>query len=155
MAKRANGEGSVFKRSDGTWSAALSYRDADGRTRRHTVYGRTQAEVRAKLRVAHERRDAGAPVKDATTTFGAWLEDWITRRCRPATASRRLSTCTRGSREPTSSLPSVRGPSTGSAPPTSRRSSSPNGGPVCPIRPSGPCTRCSAPRSTSPSAMGC
>src|SRR4051794_37468468 len=79
MAKRANGEGSVFKRSDGTWSAALSYRDADGRTRRHTVYGRTQAEVRAKLRVAHQRRDAGAPVKDATTTFGAWLEDWITK----------------------------------------------------------------------------
>lgn len=77
MAKRANGEGSVFKRSDGTWSAALSYQDEHGRFRRHTVYGRTQNEVRAKLRTAQERRDAGAPVKDATTTLAAWLEEWI------------------------------------------------------------------------------
>jgi len=77
MAKRANGEGTVFRRGDGTWSAALTYQDADGRTRRHTVYGRTQTEVRTKLRAAQERRDAGAPIKDATTTLGAWLEEWI------------------------------------------------------------------------------
>jgi integrase len=27
VARRANGEGSIFRRKDGTWSAELSYRD--------------------------------------------------------------------------------------------------------------------------------
>lgn len=71
MAKRANGEGSIFRRKDGTWSAEASYRDDDGRNKRRTVYGRTQAEVRAKLDEIRERLDAGAPVKDATMTLAA------------------------------------------------------------------------------------
>ncbi len=45
MAKRANGEGSIFRRKDGTWSAEATYRDDNGRTKRRTVYARTQAEV--------------------------------------------------------------------------------------------------------------
>ncbi|MCW2531406.1 MAG: integrase family protein [Blastococcus sp.] len=76
MAKRANGEGSIFKRADGTWSGELSYRDDDGRSRRRTVYGRTQIEVRAKLDDLRERLAAGAPLKDATMTLAAWLDDW-------------------------------------------------------------------------------
>jgi integrase len=75
--RRANGEGSVFRRKDGTWSAELSYRDEYGALKRRTVYGRTQAEVRAKFRDARERIESGAPVKDASMTVGAWLEDWI------------------------------------------------------------------------------
>jgi integrase len=76
MAKRANGEGSIFRRKDGTWSAEASYRDDDGRHKRRTVYGRTQAEVRAKLDEMRERVDTGAPIKDATMTLAAWLDDW-------------------------------------------------------------------------------
>lgn len=79
MAKRANGEGSIFKRKDGTWSAELSYRDDYGSLRRRTVYGRTQAEVRVKFRDARERIESGAPVKDASMIVAAWLEDWITK----------------------------------------------------------------------------
>jgi integrase len=79
MAKRANGEGSIFRRKDGTWSAELSYRDDYGTLKRRTVYGRTQAEVRAKFRDARERIESGAPVKDASVTVAAWLEDWITK----------------------------------------------------------------------------
>src|SRR4051794_38706388 len=77
MAKRANGEGSIFRRKDGTWSAELSYRDDYGTLRRRTVYGRTQAEVRAKLRDARARIVSGAPVKDASMTVAAWLDEWI------------------------------------------------------------------------------
>ena len=66
MAKRANGEGSVFRRSDGRWSGELSYRDEHGAMRRRTVYGRTQTEVRSKMRVLRERLDAGAPVSGCT-----------------------------------------------------------------------------------------
>ncbi len=76
MSKRGNGEGSIFRRADGKWSAALSYKDVHGQSKRRTLYGRTQAEVRAKLREARERVEAGAPVKDASVTLTAWLEDW-------------------------------------------------------------------------------
>jgi integrase len=77
VARRANGEGSIFRRKDGTWSAELSYRDDYGTLKRRTVYGKTQAEVRAKFRDARERIESGAPVKDASMTVAAWLEDWI------------------------------------------------------------------------------
>ncbi len=36
-------------------------------------------EVRAKLREVRERIESGAPVKDASMTVAAWLEDWITK----------------------------------------------------------------------------
>jgi integrase len=77
VARRANGEGSIFRRKDGTWSAELSYRDQYGALKRRTVYGRTQADVRAKFREARERIECGAPVKDASMTVAAWLEEWI------------------------------------------------------------------------------
>jgi len=76
MTKRANGEGSIFKRADGRWSGEISYRDDYGRSKRRTVYGGTQSEVRRKLREARERLEAGAPLKDATMTLSAWLDDW-------------------------------------------------------------------------------
>jgi hypothetical protein len=79
VARRANGEGSIFKRKDGTWSAELSYRDNHGTLKRRTVYGKTQAEVRGKFRDARERIESGAPIKDASMTVAAWLEDWITK----------------------------------------------------------------------------
>jgi len=76
MTKRANGEGSIFRRADGSWAGALSYVDDTGERRRRTVYGRTQGAVREKLREARQRVDDGQPVKDAATTLAAWLTDW-------------------------------------------------------------------------------
>ena len=46
--KRANGEGSIYKRKDGRWCA--SYYDESENSKRHTIYGKTQAEVRRKLK---------------------------------------------------------------------------------------------------------
>src|SRR4051794_33518715 len=79
MAKRGNGEGSIFKRANGRWYSALTYRDDFGEVQRREVSGRTQAEVRAKLRELRERVETGAPVKDASITVAAWLEDWTTK----------------------------------------------------------------------------
>jgi integrase len=76
MTRRANGEGSIFRRGDGRWTAQLSYEDETGRPKRRTVYGRTQAEVRAKLREARQRIEGGEPVKDAAVTLASWLDDW-------------------------------------------------------------------------------
>jgi hypothetical protein len=47
--------------------------------KRREVSGRTQAEVRVKLREIRDGVEAGGPVKDAATTVGAWLDDWTTR----------------------------------------------------------------------------
>jgi integrase len=80
MAKNANGEGSIWKRMrDGKlvrYEGALTYIGDDGRTKRHTVYGRTRQDVRDKLRRARERLNAGAPVRDATRTVADWLAQW-------------------------------------------------------------------------------
>ncbi len=77
MAKRANGEGTIFRRNDGTRSAELSYRDDHGALKRRTVYGATQAEVRVKLRDERARIESRAPIKDSSITVAAWLEKWI------------------------------------------------------------------------------
>ena len=54
MSKNANGEGSMYKwMKDGKVirdEGAVTYTGADGKTKRHTVYGRTRQDVRDKLR---------------------------------------------------------------------------------------------------------
>lgn len=79
MAKRANSEGSIYRRaSDGRYTAALTWTDPDtGLTRRAAYYGKTRAEVRAKLDAAADRRHQDLPVKDATTTVAAWAQEWM------------------------------------------------------------------------------
>ena len=80
MSKNANGEGSIYKRvRDGRvlrYEGAITYTGDDGKTKRHTVYGRTRADVRDKLKKARERLETGAPVRDATRTIGDWLAHW-------------------------------------------------------------------------------
>src|SRR3954453_199709 len=79
MPRRGNGEGSIFKRANGRWYSALAYRDDFGEVKRREVSGRTQAGVGAQLRGPGERVEAGVPVKDASITMAAWLEDWTTK----------------------------------------------------------------------------
>ena len=51
MRKRANGEGSIRKRSNGTWEARVTVgvNPETGKLISKSVYGRTQKEVREKL----------------------------------------------------------------------------------------------------------
>lgn len=75
--KRANGEGTVSKRSDGRYESRLTYVDPHtGQRKRQTFYGKTSAEVRGKLKDAKQRLEAGAPVKDASRTVAEWAEQW-------------------------------------------------------------------------------
>lgn len=90
MSKRANGEGSIYKRKDGRWVAAVTYVDDTGTTRRTSVYARTQAECRAKQREVERRLALGQPVKDSTQTVGGFVEDWIAKSL--AASDRRQST---------------------------------------------------------------
>ncbi|WP_249025795.1 tyrosine-type recombinase/integrase [Mycobacterium europaeum] len=77
VGKRANGEGNVYQRANGTWEARMSYVDpGTGARRRVSFYAKTAKAARAEMKKARERVDAGAPVKDASTTVGDWLGHW-------------------------------------------------------------------------------
>jgi len=77
MGKRANGEGNVYQRANGTWEARIAYVDAaTGQRKRRSFYGPTAASVRAKLREARQRIDHGAPVADARQSVASWLAHW-------------------------------------------------------------------------------
>jgi integrase len=74
---RANGEGSVYRRADGRYVAALSYADPDtGKRSRVVFYGKTSTEARRKLRDAKARLDQGSAVRDSAMTVAAWSAIW-------------------------------------------------------------------------------
>jgi integrase len=75
--KRANGEGSIYQRSDGRWCSAIVADDpVTGARHRTVLYGKTRTEVRHKLKAATERADVGGPVRDAKASVAAWLAQW-------------------------------------------------------------------------------
>ena len=49
MTRRANGEGSVYKRSDGRWTGAHYVLRPDGGRVRRAVYGKSRKEAADKL----------------------------------------------------------------------------------------------------------
>lgn len=74
MAKRrANGEGSIYQRKDGTWTA--QYTDAAGKKR--YLYGKTQQIVKDKLKEAIRQTDQGLWADANRIKFVDWLKDWL------------------------------------------------------------------------------
>jgi integrase len=57
MGKRGNGEGSIWRRKSGGWSAQYTVYTSEGRKRR-TLYGKTRQEVATKLSKALADRGA-------------------------------------------------------------------------------------------------
>ncbi|BCI88549.1 hypothetical protein NIIDMKKI_37550 [Mycobacterium kansasii] len=94
MARNANGEGCIYKRMrDGRvarYEGVLSYAAPDGAIKRHTVYAKTRAECRDKMRKARERIDGGAPARDAAMRLADWLAHW--RKTTLAASDRKAST---------------------------------------------------------------
>jgi integrase len=77
MAKRANGEGNVRQRPNGTWEGRISYVDAVTDKRRSvSMYGATAAECRRELKKVRARIESGRPARDAPDTVGSWLASW-------------------------------------------------------------------------------
>ena len=79
MAKRrANGEGSIRKRKDGRWEGRYTAgRDpATGKAIYKNVLGKTQAEVKAKLKSAIEKSGSLATATERYTV-GQWLDAWM------------------------------------------------------------------------------
>src|SRR5436190_764834 len=60
--KRRQREGSIYKRKDGRWAAAINLGYQDGKLQRKTFYGVTREEVKGKLVTALNDQQKGLPV---------------------------------------------------------------------------------------------
>lgn len=80
MAKRrANGEGSIRKRKDGRWEGRYTAgRDLEtGKAVYKNVLGKTQAEVKSKLKTAIEENAELDFSKAGQYTVGQWMDVWF------------------------------------------------------------------------------
>jgi integrase len=78
MAKRrANGEGTITKRTDGRYQAAAYVYRPDGTRVRKFVYGKTRAEVAQKLTEMQEKTRQGIPAATSAMPFGDYLAYWL------------------------------------------------------------------------------
>ncbi len=79
MAKRrANGEGSIRKRSDGRWEGryTVGHHPETGKQVFKNVLGKTQAEVKEKLKIAIENAGSVDVIKSEQYNVGQWFDTW-------------------------------------------------------------------------------
>ena len=89
MAKRGNGEGSIYYRnSDGKWVGSVTL----GTGKRKVFYGKTRKEVQEKLKSVLHEQQQGTLITTAPQTVAHFLTDWLEnthrRRIRPRTYER-------------------------------------------------------------------
>lgn len=69
--KRANGEGSIRKRKDGRWEGRYTAGyDKDGKVITKNVLGKTQAEVKEKLKTVIEESQKLDPTRTGQYSYG-------------------------------------------------------------------------------------
>lgn len=84
MSKRGNGEGSVYQRADGRWTAATYVLRPDGGRVRRQVYGKTRAEVSRQLAVLVGKTASGVPLAGETWTVASYADHWLEQVARPS-----------------------------------------------------------------------
>lgn len=94
--RRSNGEGTISKRADGRYTAAIFVDRPDGTRGRKWIYGRTRQEVADKLGELSQKVQSGVPVPTRPPTLSAFLQYWMTEvvqpRLRPTTVAKYRST---------------------------------------------------------------
>ena len=95
--KRVNGEGTIGKRKDGRWEARyIAGRDPEtGKQIRKSILGKTQAEVRAKLKEALAEATEIDAVKSGEYNVAGWMQAWYSLYAQQTCAKRPRAT-TRG-----------------------------------------------------------
>lgn len=83
--KRANGEGNIRKRKDGRWEGRFTagYDPDTGKAIQKNVLGKTQAEVREKLKEAIEKSGRVDMIRADRYTLGQWVTLWYDVYCKP------------------------------------------------------------------------
>lgn len=89
--RRANGEGTVYLRSDGRWVGSPYVPIRSGRRVRRSVYGRTREEAHRKLTVVLRQAQQGIPAAEANWSveryLNYWLDEVVQHERRPATVA--------------------------------------------------------------------
>ena len=83
--KRVNGEGTIGKRKDGRWEARyIAGRDPEtGKKIRKSILGKTQAEVRTKLKEALAEATEIDVVKSGEYNVAGWVQAWYSLYAQP------------------------------------------------------------------------
>src|ERR1700724_3669316 len=85
MRRRGNGEGTLYRRSDGRWGATVTLADGG----RKTFYGRNRRQVQDRLKALERQREQGLLIASAEQLTGdflaRWLEDSVRNSVRPKT----------------------------------------------------------------------
>src|SRR5579875_1549884 len=90
--RAANGEGTIYKRADGRYEAAVMIQAASGERKRLRVCARTRQEARRKLATRLEQLQHGVFSTDHRWTLGEYLDHWLEReKRRPLTRQRHES----------------------------------------------------------------
>lgn len=90
MSRRGRGEGSIYKRTDGRWAAAVDLGWVKGKRQRKVVYGKTRSEVATKLLALHNAAREGHLVLDERCTLGEFLNQWLHDAVKPNVRPRTL-----------------------------------------------------------------
>jgi integrase len=77
VAKKANHEGSVYKRQDGRWEAVLTYRNEAGELKRRRSYHRSREEADRSLTKMKADRDGGVAMSGDNPTLYEYLVTWL------------------------------------------------------------------------------
>lgn len=78
MARRGKGEGSVIKRGNGTWEARIDIgRDANGKRRTRSIYGKTKKEVTDKLTRLAAQKLNGSLTAETKLDVAGFLTIWL------------------------------------------------------------------------------
>lgn len=76
--RRANGEGSLYKRkSDNMWVGAICIPGEDGALRRKVVSAKDRNMLLEKFSELRKEIDAGVVVLTPASTVGVWLDHWL------------------------------------------------------------------------------
>src|SRR5438309_1492306 len=91
MSKRGQGEGSIYRRRDGRWAAAISLGYVGGKLKRKAVYGKTRKAVQDRMTRLLNDQQTGLPVVGEKQRVGdflaEWLENWVRPSVKPKTFS--------------------------------------------------------------------
>lgn len=76
MAKKANNEGSIRRRPNGTWEGRYSDGvTSEGKQIQRSVYGKKKKEVTDKLHTIFYQKQQGIYVTPTVVTVQMWLEE--------------------------------------------------------------------------------
>ena len=76
MSRRANSEGSVYRRKDGKWCASVSYVSPEGTRKRRVMYANSRAKAKARLKEAIRALEDGTPLVESKETLRRFAEVW-------------------------------------------------------------------------------